>query len=82
MASRSCSAGGGKSARGRGGRCQAGARSPSTASMVSTVSMEGLMDMISLLLRCSDGGGSPGSFLAVHPSVSVSYKVVLDLRPV
>ena len=37
-----------------------------------------LTDMASLLLRCSDGGGFLESFLAAHPSVSVSYKVVLD----
>jgi hypothetical protein len=53
-------------------------RNPSTASIISTESIESLTDMISLLLRCSDGGGSLESFLAAHPSVSVSYKVVLS----
>jgi hypothetical protein len=46
--------------------------------MVSTESTESLTDMINLLLGGSDGGDSPESFLAVHPSVSVSYKVVLS----
>lgn len=55
-----------------------GARNPSTALMVSTESTESLTDMINLLLRGSYGGDSPGSFLAVHPSVSVSYKVLLS----